>query len=168
MRVDGTSTVGRSMRFALRICVNKSAIGSVIMSLRSHSPTRFNYSRNQAVAGHLAKTNAANAKLAVDGSRPAAQSAAKSDANLVPRTQRRLGRVFLVRIQRRQLTPVFHQLGFSGHQTPRIAFPASRVYVSRPPLLNAYDSRNGIPKDRNNSRASSSLSVVVTNVTSIP
>src|ERR1700730_17037509 len=47
-------------------------------------PTRFSYSRNQAVAGHLAKTNAANAELAIDGSRPAAQSAAKSDADLVP------------------------------------------------------------------------------------
>src|SRR6266849_7585289 len=35
MRVAGTSTAGRSMRFALRICVNRSAIESVIMSLDS-------------------------------------------------------------------------------------------------------------------------------------
>jgi len=58
------------------------------------SPTRFLDARDQAATGHIAKTNPANAKLAIDSTSPAAQSAAHANANAIARPQ-----FFLVRRQ---------------------------------------------------------------------
>src|SRR5205085_8441603 len=84
--VLGMSTAGRSMRLALRMRVSMSAIGSVIMA-GILSPARFLDARDQAVAGHVAEADAADAELAVHRARPAAQPAAQADADLVARPQ---------------------------------------------------------------------------------
>src|SRR5947209_17649014 len=84
--VAGMSTMGRSMRLALRSRVSMSAIGSVIMAVVL-SPARFLDAWDQSVAGHVAETNAAHAELAVDRPRPAAQAAPQPNADLVARPQ---------------------------------------------------------------------------------
>src|SRR5262245_1558407 len=101
---SGISTRGRSIRTALRMHVSISAMGSVIMFVEvrgplslvrrylpvAHSaatnngqrttnsflPARVADAGDQALVGQLTEANAANAKLAIDGSRPTAQFAA--------------------------------------------------------------------------------------------
>src|SRR5579871_5075837 len=141
------STAGRSMRTALRMRVSMSANESVIM-LRVPSPASLLDARNQAIAGHVAETNTADAELAIDGPRPAAQPAAQPDANPLARRHLHLGIGLPAGLQLRHLLAKTDTFCFSRHAS--------------------YPSRNGMPKDRNNSRASSSLFVLVTNVTSIP
>jgi hypothetical protein len=53
----------------------------------SQLPTRVTHSRNQTLIGQLAEANAADAELAINGSRPAAQPA----TTLAPRAE--LGRL---------------------------------------------------------------------------
>src|SRR5262249_8575282 len=101
-RVAGMSTAGRSMRLALRMRVSMSARGSVIMVVVS-SPARLDYARDEPVAGHVAEADPADAELAVDRPRPAAQPAAQADADLVPRPQLRLVRLAFARLQLGQL-----------------------------------------------------------------
>src|SRR2546421_8165790 len=95
--VAGMSTAGRSMRLALRMRVSMSARESVIM-VGSPSPAGLGHARDQSVAGHVAETDAADAELAVDGPRPAAQAAAQADADPLARQQLVLLRVALVRL----------------------------------------------------------------------
>src|SRR5712691_3440285 len=81
--VEGMSTAGDSMRFALRMRVNMSAIESVIM-LRillvatpqaAHClPARLLHAWDQALVRHVAETNSADAELAIDRTSPAAQA----------------------------------------------------------------------------------------------
>src|SRR6516162_4771963 len=96
--VAGMSTAGRSMRLALRMRVSMSARESVIM-VGSSSPAGLRDAWDQAVAGHAAETDAADAELAVDRPRPAAQPAAQPDADLLARQELVLLRVALVRLQ---------------------------------------------------------------------
>src|SRR5688500_6128879 len=84
MRVAGMSTVGRSMRLALRLRVSMSAIGAVIMCVGS-SPARLGDAGDHAVARQVAEADAADAELAVDGARPTAQLAAPADADALAR-----------------------------------------------------------------------------------
>src|ERR1700684_1840871 len=87
-RVDaGMSTVGRSMRLALRIRVNMSANESVIMVVAA-SPAGFLDARDQAFAGHVTETNPADAELAIHGPGTTTQFAAQADANLLARQHR--------------------------------------------------------------------------------
>src|SRR5262245_17419967 len=91
--VAGMSTAGRSMRLALRMRVSMSAIGSVIM-VSAPSPAGLGHTRDEAVRGHPAEADAADAELAVDGARPAAELAAVADADDRARLHQ-LGRVAL-------------------------------------------------------------------------
>src|SRR5437016_2636353 len=121
--VAGMSTVGRSMRLALRTRVSMSAIGSVIMVQSAPRftrgapplPARFHDPGDQAVAGHVAETDPADAELAVDGARAAAQPAAFADADLVARPHRVFDRVLLVLFQGLELALVLDAFGFGGH-----------------------------------------------------
>src|SRR4051812_32372013 len=104
--VADISTAGRSMLLALRMRVSMSAMGSVIMGkfLRvsgprypaaaprrpepralSMSPAGLADAGDEAVAGHVAEADPADAELAVHGPRPAAQLAAHLDADLLAR-----------------------------------------------------------------------------------
>src|SRR5919108_2326932 len=83
-RVAGMSTAGRSMRLALRMRVSMSARLSVIM-VGAPSPAGLLDAGDQAVAGHVAEADAADAELAVDGAGPAAQLAAQPDADHLAR-----------------------------------------------------------------------------------
>src|SRR4051794_38525479 len=85
--VCGMSTAGVSLRFPLRMRVNISAIGSVIMAFSRSLPARLLHARDQTVARHVAEADSADAELAVAGTRPTAQSAAKPNADHVARTQ---------------------------------------------------------------------------------
>src|SRR5262249_41944041 len=114
------------------------------------SPACFLDARNEAVAGHAAEANAANAELAIYGPWPAAQPAAQANADAVARPQLRFGRLALGLVRRGQIPNEFHRFGFCGH------------------IYSLYASRNGMPKRRSSSRASSSLLVLVTKVTSMP
>src|SRR5262245_34404467 len=96
--VVGISTAGRSMRLALRRRVSMSAIGSVIM-IGCPSPAGLLDARNQPVAGHAAEADPADAELAVDRPRPAAQLAAQPQPDHLPRLHLDLLRVTLVRLQ---------------------------------------------------------------------
>src|SRR5262245_47551092 len=78
--VAGMSTVGRSMRLALRMRVSMSAIGSVIM-VGTSSPAGLGNAGDQPVRGHPPEADAADAELAVDGAGPAADLAAVADAD---------------------------------------------------------------------------------------
>src|SRR6185437_4442120 len=87
--VAAISTNGRSISFALRMRVSMSAIGSVIIARVPNweagpmeLPGRFADAGNQAVGGHFAEADAADAELAVDGAAAAAQLAAVADADL--------------------------------------------------------------------------------------
>src|SRR5258708_4136282 len=65
--VDGMSTTARSIRFALRIRVSMSAIGSVIMGLSS--PARLLHTGNQTIAGQITGTDTTYSKLPVNRTR---------------------------------------------------------------------------------------------------
>src|SRR5437867_4228908 len=82
--VAGMSTAGRSIRLAFRMRVSKSAKGSVIMIVLP-SPARLLHAGDQAVGGHVAETNPADAELAIDGASPAAELAAEPNANALAR-----------------------------------------------------------------------------------
>src|ERR1700722_15975043 len=97
-RVAGMSTAGRSMRLALRIRVNISANGSVIM-VGSPSPARLRHAGNQPVAGHVAETDPADTKLAIHCPRPATQLAAQANADLLARQHLHLAGVLQVGLQ---------------------------------------------------------------------
>src|SRR5438105_217710 len=93
-REAGISTAGRSMRLALRMRVSMSAIGSVIMAMidilagwvgSGVLPTGFLDARDEAVAGHVAEADAADAELPVHGPRPAADPAAVPHADHLAR-----------------------------------------------------------------------------------
>src|SRR5581483_3630121 len=176
--VDGMSTAGDSMRFALRIRVSMSAMGSVSMmgnsctepflaevSTRRHGylPARFLDAGDQALQGHVPEANAAHAELAVDGARPAAQPAAHADADPVARPELLgLGRVALGGVELGQVAVELDEMSFGGHQS------FSRAQGLQPLGLGVYASRKGMPKSRRSSRASSSLLVLVTKVMSMP
>src|SRR6516164_1798176 len=154
----GMSTAGRSMRLALRMRVSMSANESVIM-LSASSPAGLLDARNQAIAGHATKTNAADAELAIHRSRPAAQLAAQANADALARRHLDLGIRLAAGFQLRHLLFEFDVFRFGGH----MRFPdrpARSASEGRPRwrfgLVIRYASRNGIPKDRSNSRASSS------------
>src|SRR5262245_39784845 len=91
MRVAGMSTAGRSIRLALRMRVSMSATGSVIMGLPS-SPDRLGNAGDHAATRQVAEADPADAELAVDRPRPAAQLAAEPDADALAR-----GHLHLVR-----------------------------------------------------------------------
>src|SRR6185437_10844310 len=80
----GMSTAGLSMRLALRMRVSMSARESVIM-LIAPSPASLLDARNQAIAGHVTKTNATDAEFAIHRARPAAQFAAQPNPNALAR-----------------------------------------------------------------------------------
>src|SRR5258708_35913123 len=96
------STTWRSMRLALRMRVSMSAMGSVIMA-RFLSPARFLDAGNQSIGRHVAETDPADAELAVDRPRPAAQLAAKPHANALPWRKFDLGGILFMRIPLRHL-----------------------------------------------------------------
>src|SRR5438270_7520529 len=153
----GISTAGFSTRTALRMRVNMSATGSVIM-VEWSSPARLADARDQAVGGHPAEADPADAELPQDRPRPAAHLAPQPDADSVARPQLRGGRVFAERLELLQLFLEPDGLRFGRHCfTPCVGFRA----VSQ-------TSRNGRPNDRNSSRASSSDFVLVTKVMSMP
>src|SRR5438132_4813319 len=99
------------MRLALRMRVSMSAIGSVIIievpsskfQVQSRSrlctfvfvllPACFLDAGNETVAGHIAEADAADTELAVHGAGPAANAAAKADANSIARPQLRFVRL---------------------------------------------------------------------------
>src|SRR5262245_152633 len=95
--------------------VSMSAIGSVIMAAIL-SPARLADARDQAVAGQVAETNAADTELPENRPRPAAQLAAQPHANLLPRLHLELGRVALVGIQQCQLAGELNSFRFDGHE----------------------------------------------------
>src|SRR5262245_7087388 len=92
------STAGRSMREALRMRVNMSATGSVIM-VASPSPARLDDTGDQSAAGHVAEADPADPKLAIHRPRPAAQLAAQANANPFPRREIHCRRCLLPRFQ---------------------------------------------------------------------
>src|SRR5215212_1701971 len=79
-------TWGCSTRTALRMRVNISAMGSVIICVGSLLPTRLFDARNQPLVGRFAEANAAQTKLAIDRTRPAAHLTAPHE----PRSKLRL------------------------------------------------------------------------------
>src|SRR5437762_54906 len=119
--VYGISTAGDSMRLALRIRVSMSAIGSVIMAVSLLDftlralPTRFSHAADQTARRHVAEANAANAELAIHRPRPAAQTAAHADLDLVPRPHLDLGRIFLVSLQLLELAVKLNVFRVGGH-----------------------------------------------------
>src|SRR6516162_4425180 len=113
-RDAGMSTAGRSMRLALRMRVSMSANESVIMLLLS-SPAGLLDTRNQAIAGHVAKTDAADAELAVHGPRPAAQLAAQTHPNALARRHFHFGIRLLAGFQLGHLLTESNILRFGGH-----------------------------------------------------
>src|SRR5918997_7209934 len=78
-RDDGMSTVSWAAWIALRIRVRKSAMGSVLaLTVFSRSgplPRRLGHARDEAVVGHLAQADPAQAELAIHGAGPAATAA---------------------------------------------------------------------------------------------
>src|SRR5262245_11254548 len=110
----GISTTWRSMRLALRMRVNMSAMGSVIMA-RFLSPARLLDARDQSVRGHVAEADPADAELPVDGPRPSAQLAAQPHADALARRELDLLGVLLVRLPFRQLFPEPHIFRFGRH-----------------------------------------------------
>src|SRR5689334_11999931 len=108
------STAGRSMRLALRMRVSMSANESVIMG-KEPSPAGLLDARNQAIAGHVAKTNAADAELAIDGSRSSAQLATQANADAFARQHFYLGVRLLAGFQLGQLLSEFDVFRFGGH-----------------------------------------------------
>src|SRR5205085_1429336 len=138
----GISTAGRSMRLALRMRVSMSAIGSVIMAwVPFRSPARLAHAGDQAAAGHVPETDAADAELAVDGPRPPAQLAAQADADLLARRHLDLLRVAPVGLQLRHLLAKRGHLCGSGHSQSSVwrriedAFSPDTSAKRRQPML---------------------------------
>src|SRR4051812_39384400 len=104
------STAGRSIRLALRMRVSMSANGSVIMV--ESSPARLLHARDQPIARHVAKTDTADAELAVHGPRPAAQLAAQPNANALARRHFDLVRSAPAGFQLGQLLAKLHVFRF--------------------------------------------------------
>src|SRR5436305_1770977 len=80
----GISTAGFSIRTALRMRVSMSANGSVIIG-GVFLPTGLADAGDQTVGRHAPEADPADAKLTVDGPRPAADLAPQPDADQVPR-----------------------------------------------------------------------------------
>src|SRR3954447_11773848 len=74
---DGISTVSWAAMIPLRIRVRKSAMGSVMLIALPPSPARLGHAGDEALVGHLAQADPAQAELAVDGTRPAAAATAR-------------------------------------------------------------------------------------------
>src|SRR5947208_15375912 len=102
------------MRLALRMRVSMSAMGSVIMA-QFLSPARLLDAGNQSVGRHVAEADPADAKLAVDGPRPAAQLAAQPHADALARRELDLGGVLLVGLPLRHLLLEPDILRFGSH-----------------------------------------------------
>src|SRR3954451_3226302 len=113
-RLAGMSTTGLSIRLALRIRVSMSANESVIM-VGGPSPAGLLDARDQPVAGHVAEADPADAELAVDGARPAAQLAPQPDADLLARQHLDLVRRALAGLELGQLLLELHDLRFGCH-----------------------------------------------------
>src|SRR5688500_14661368 len=107
------STAGRSMALALRMRVSISAMGSVIIGA-ALSPARLLDPGDEAVAGHVAEADPADAELAVDVSPPAAQLAAQPNADHVPRLHLGLGRVTPAGLELGQLPSKLDVLRFGS------------------------------------------------------
>src|SRR5579875_651276 len=105
------STAGRSRRLALRVRVSMSANESVIMG-KAPSPAGLFDARNQAIAGHASKTDTADAKFAIHGTRPAAQFAPQSNADALARRHLHFGIRFLTGFQLGQLPLESHVFCF--------------------------------------------------------
>src|SRR5690348_1193253 len=108
------SSAGRSMRLALRMRVSMSANESVIM-FGVPSPASLLDARDQAIAGHVAETDAADAELAVDRPRPAAQLAAQANADALARRHFDLRIRLAAGFQLRQLLAELDVFRFGGH-----------------------------------------------------
>src|SRR3954451_4600245 len=107
----GISTAGFSTRTALRMRVSMSATGSVIM-VEYSSPARLADAGDQAVGGHPAEADPADAELPQDRPRPAAHLAPQPDADPVARLQLRRGGVLAERLELIQLFLEPDGLGF--------------------------------------------------------
>src|SRR5262249_10203758 len=132
-------TTGRSMRLPLRSRVSMSAMESVIMAV-APSPARLLHAGDQPVAGHVAEADPADAELAVDGARPAAQPAPQPDADLLPRLQLHLVRRALAPLELRHLLAEPGSFCFGRHLSlsrPRIAHPLrlAEGHAERPQQL---------------------------------
>src|SRR6188508_293886 len=103
MREVGIDADSCSARFALRMRVSMSAMGSV--STVCLLPARLRHSGHGALVCELAQADPADAELAVDRTRPAAPVAAAVRAHLV------LGLALLLRDER---APVLVRLGRGG------------------------------------------------------
>src|SRR5262249_23083311 len=103
---------------ALRIRVNMSAKGSVIMVSRA-SPTRLTQARNQTVGRHVTETDSADAELSIHGPCPTADLAPEANANHIPRFQFRIRRCLFVGLERFQLFLESCGLRSRGHLTFR-------------------------------------------------
>src|SRR5581483_3839079 len=113
-RLAGISTAGRSIRLAFRRRVSMSASGSVIMD-RVPLPAGLLDAWDEAVAGHVTEADAADAKLAVDSPRPAAQPAAQANADALTRQHLNLGIGLFAGFQLGRLLLEFDVLRFGGH-----------------------------------------------------
>src|SRR5689334_10258672 len=78
--LDGMITVSCAAWIPLRMRVRKSAMGSVI---DMRSPARLRHAGDEALMRELAQADAAQAELAIDGTRAAAATAARVLAGLV-------------------------------------------------------------------------------------
>src|SRR3954471_4524018 len=96
----GTSKSARPARWALRIRVKRSAIGSVMLTCvtsacrtlgRAGLPARLDHSRDLALQGAVAETDAAHLELVEEGAIAAADGAALVGADLELRLALRLG-----------------------------------------------------------------------------
>src|SRR3954467_3916282 len=111
----GMSTVSWAAWIALRIRVRKSAMGSVLALTGSRCcrglPRRLGHSRNEAVVGHLAQADPAQAELAIHGAGPAATAATAVLPGLELRGARlahplgRLGHVSCLHLRSRSRSP---------------------------------------------------------------
>src|SRR6187200_295078 len=99
MREVGMATVSCIARFALRMRLSMSAIGSV--SISSSLPAGLGHSRNGSLVREVAEADPAELVAAEHGTRPAAAVAARVGANAVLRlalllhAERGLGHMFL-------------------------------------------------------------------------
>ena len=142
---EGTSTKGRSTCTPLRIRVSKSAIGSVIIKTRALVlPTGLLDTRNQTIKGKIPEADSTDLKLTIDRTWTPTQHAAMFN----PAAE--------------FWSPLcFFNLSFACHCL--ISGSRNQCFVQ------TYSSvLKGIPNAFNNSRPSSSVDAVVTNVMFIP
>src|SRR5688572_30650592 len=130
---------------ALRMRVNISAIGSVSMFERILLPTGFAHAGNQTLVGEFAKTNPADAELAIHGPRTAANLAAPLESRREFWRQLRLC-----------------EFGFTGHEF--VSMGNSYFFFS----FFGSSVWNGKPIWASSSRDSSSLAFRITNVMFMP